>query len=316
MKKFSIVIPVYNVEKYLKNCLDSCLNQDIPHSDYEIIVVNDGSPDNSQAIIEEYAAKYDNIISIVKENGGLSSARNAGLKVAKGEYVWFVDSDDWVESELAGALEIVEKTSGVDVFCFDTHAVSEEGAYMNTIKRGLTSNSKDDALSLFKVMKFPFSAVQFSFWRRSFLLDKKLSFKEGALYDDWQFILRAYAVMSSSMYIDKVMYSYRIRGGTISTSKKTFRNLHDCVETACDYIAFSNDNKLTGDNAKMMRLGVCCMLNDVYRLSLKDATKVERKEYLDYFFSKTIWLPALKQVGSIKNWIAYLSMLTYYKLKI
>ena len=82
MNKFSLIIPVYNVESYLANCLDSCLNQDIPHSDYEIIVVNDGSPDNSQSIIDMYVNKYDNIIPIVKENGGLSSARNAGLDIA------------------------------------------------------------------------------------------------------------------------------------------------------------------------------------------------------------------------------------------
>lgn len=88
------------------------------------------------------------------------------------------------------------------------------------------------------------------------------------------------------------------------------------METACDYNAFLKSRNLKKNDKKMLTLGICCMLNDVYRLSLKDATKVERKEYLDYFFSKTIWLPALKQVGSIKNWIAYLSMLTYYKLKI
>lgn len=95
---FSIIIPVYNVERYLRQCLDSCLDQDIPKSEYEIIIVNDGSPDNSQVIINEYALLYDNICVINKSNGGLSTARNAGLSIAKGNFIWFVDSDDSIVS--------------------------------------------------------------------------------------------------------------------------------------------------------------------------------------------------------------------------
>lgn len=94
--KLSIIIPVYNVERYLRQCLESCLSQDVPKSQYEVIIVNDGSPDNSQAIIDEYSSKYDNVRVLKKKNGGLSSARNAGLNIASGDYIWFVDSDDWV----------------------------------------------------------------------------------------------------------------------------------------------------------------------------------------------------------------------------
>ena len=92
MKKVSVIIPVYNVEDYLEKCLDSVINQTL--KDIEIIVVNDGSPDNSQKIIDEYKKKDKRIISIMKENGGQASARNLGIKKARGEFLCFVDSDD------------------------------------------------------------------------------------------------------------------------------------------------------------------------------------------------------------------------------
>ncbi|MDH6314239.1 glycosyltransferase involved in cell wall biosynthesis [Parabacteroides sp. PFB2-10] len=100
----SLIIPVYNVEAYLEECLDSCLEQDIPHSDYEIIAINDGSPDGSLAILERYAAKYPNITVLSQENRGLSATRNRGIEVAKGEYIWFIDSDDWIEKNCLSSL--------------------------------------------------------------------------------------------------------------------------------------------------------------------------------------------------------------------
>ena len=96
--KVSIIVPVYKVEKYLRKCIDSIINQTL--KDIEIILVDDGSPDNCGKICDEYAAKDTRIKVIHKENGGLSSARNAGMEVAEGEYIGFVDSDDWIESDM------------------------------------------------------------------------------------------------------------------------------------------------------------------------------------------------------------------------
>ncbi len=90
----SIIIPVYNVEQYLHRCVDSVLNQ--TYKNLEIILVNDGSPDNCPFICDEYAKKDKRIIVVHKENGGLSSARNAGLEIVQGEYISFIDSDDWI----------------------------------------------------------------------------------------------------------------------------------------------------------------------------------------------------------------------------
>ena len=95
MPKVSVIVPVYNVEEYLERCLDSLVNQTL--KDIEIIIVNDGSTDGSKEIIQKYLNKYKNIVYLEKENGGLSSARNYGIPYAKGEYIGFVDSDDYVE---------------------------------------------------------------------------------------------------------------------------------------------------------------------------------------------------------------------------
>ena len=93
----SIIVPVYNVEKYLKKCLDSILSQ--TYKNFEVIIVNDGSPDNSQKIIDEYKKKDKRIIVLEKENGGLSSARNYGIEHANGKYISFVDADDYIEKD-------------------------------------------------------------------------------------------------------------------------------------------------------------------------------------------------------------------------
>ena len=96
MIAITLIVPVYNVEKYLVRCLDSCLHQDLDEDEYEIIAVNDGSYDGSLKLLKEYANRYRNIVLIDKPNGGLSSARNAGLERARGNFIWFVDSDDWI----------------------------------------------------------------------------------------------------------------------------------------------------------------------------------------------------------------------------
>lgn len=113
LPKISIIVPVYNVEKYLQRCLDSIIAQTF--TDWECICIDDGSPDNSGKILDEYAAKDNRFVIIHKENGGVSSARNAGLDIARGRYIGFVDSDDWIECNMYECLynDILE--TGADV---------------------------------------------------------------------------------------------------------------------------------------------------------------------------------------------------------
>ena len=123
--KFSIIVPVYNVEKYLSKCLDSVINQ--TNQDFEVIVVNDGSPDNSQKIIYEYVEKYpDKIKGFIKENGGLSDARNYGIARASGEYIIFLDSDDYIDEHLLEKLdEKIKEDSNLDIIGYNLVDVNE-----------------------------------------------------------------------------------------------------------------------------------------------------------------------------------------------
>ena len=123
--KVSIILPVYNVEKYIKECLDSLVNQS--YKNIEIIVVNDGSPDNSQKIIDEYSKEYKEVKSYTKENGGVSSARNLGLDKATGDYVMFVDGDDYVSKDIISKLIEDIKKEKCDIACSDIIKFYEDG---------------------------------------------------------------------------------------------------------------------------------------------------------------------------------------------
>lgn len=114
----SIIIPVYNAGPFLAECLDSCIDQDIPSDDYEIICVNDGSTDNSYSILTEYSANYPHIHIINQDNKGVSIARNAGMEVASGEYLWFVDADDFIQTNILSELQKITLETNCDCLSF------------------------------------------------------------------------------------------------------------------------------------------------------------------------------------------------------
>lgn len=128
--KLSLVIPMYNVELYIERCLNSCINQNLSPNEYEIIVINDGSKDNSLSIVEKIVQKYTNIHVISQINGGLSSARNTGLKNARGKYIWFIDSDDWIEPNVLKTLYDAASQNDVDILRFAWNVVDEKIIYI------------------------------------------------------------------------------------------------------------------------------------------------------------------------------------------
>lgn len=110
---------MYNTEKYIERCITSCLSQDIPYSDYEVIVVDDGSTDNGYKVVKNICEEYNNVKLIFQENKGLSGARNTGLEYARGEYIWFIDSDDWIKNKcLSSLLELIKK-GALDILEFN-----------------------------------------------------------------------------------------------------------------------------------------------------------------------------------------------------
>lgn len=218
--KLSIIVPVYNVADYLAKCLDSLLVQDLPQNEYEIIVVNDGSTDNSGEIAQQYADKYANITLINQSNQGLSGARNTGIKHANGEYIQFVDSDDYLEENVLGGLMKQVEDDDLNVLRFNYENVNENGEIINPNKDPKHfvdfSNEVVDGLTFLNNKLGPACyAVQFII-KKELLIDNNIIFKSGIYFEDveWtpRMLLKAGRVASTGA----VVYYYLVREGSIT----------------------------------------------------------------------------------------------------
>ena len=211
--KFSIVVPVYNVEAYLDNCLASLQAQDF--ADFEVICVNDGSTDGSREILSEWESRFPQMKVIDRENGGLSAARNTGLETASGDYVVFVDSDDWVEPTMLSRL--AEEAHGEDMICFACRK-SDSGATDTLIPEQSDGWNYYNRHAL-EHHEVPFVCVWQRCYRRKFLLENNLCFREGILHEDNEFTPRACLNAKRIKVIPDVLYNYRIRSGSIMTTR-------------------------------------------------------------------------------------------------
>ena len=126
MIKLSIIIPVYNIEKYIGRCIESCLKQDIPINEYELLIIDDGSQDDSMTIVRQYAHQYCNIRYIEQTNAGPSVARNRGILEAKGEYLWFIDGDDDIQENTLKRLSETAISKAVDILGFDINVIEKD----------------------------------------------------------------------------------------------------------------------------------------------------------------------------------------------
>ncbi len=211
--KFSIVVPVYNVEQYLDDCLKSLQEQ--AFADHEIICVNDGSTDHSREILSEWETRIPQLKIIDRKNGGLSAARNTGLAAATGNYIIFVDSDDWVEPTMLNRL--AEEANGEDMICFACRK-SDNGATDDFVPEQTDGWNYYNRHAI-EHHEVPFVCVWQRCYRREFLLDNRLWFREGILHEDNEFTPRACLKAKSIKVIPNVLYNYRVRPNSIMTSR-------------------------------------------------------------------------------------------------
>lgn len=211
--KFSIIVPVYNVEDYLQQCLESLQMQG--YQDYEVVCVNDGSTDNSRGILANWEEKWPQLRVINRENGGLSAARNTGLKAATGDYVVFVDSDDWVEPTM---LDTLAKAIGnEDMLCFACQRTDNNGS--DHLSAETTNGWNYYNRHALEARVVPFVCVWQRCYRRQFLSDNNLCFREGILHEDNEFTPRACLKAKSIKVIPNVLYNYRVRPNSIMTTR-------------------------------------------------------------------------------------------------
>ncbi len=269
---FSVIIPVFNVEKYLRACLDSVLNQS--YSDWEAICVNDGSTDDSTAILNEYVKKDNRFRVVEQPNAGLSAARNNGMIHSTGDYVLFLDSDDWLE---ANALEtLVGNLDGRDMVCFSGRR------YLEIEDRYLPSDQLEERCyqsgidyyneNTLKRRDFAFVCVVLRAYKRSFLIEKGLRFKEGIFHEDNLFTPQVCFYAQRVRVINDCLYDYRVRGNSISTTN-SLKHQSDMLGVANELAAFFK-TKTGFDKTVVFRA-----LTHHYQSVLNNIPETERKAF-------------------------------------
>ena len=268
MVKVSVIVPVYNVELYIERCLKSLINQTL--RDIEIIVVNDGSPDNSQDIIDKYAKKYKNIKSYIKKNGGLSDARNYGLKYANGEYISFIDSDDYIDTSMMKKMYDKAKENDFDLVVCNLDMVLDDGKFIQNVSSNIDRDIFGDEIKEYMVKIYP------SAWNKIYkksLFDNKVYFKKGIWFEDVEFIYRVIPYVKSIGVVDYKLYHYVQREGTIT---KIFdKRLYNYINNWNGIIDFYKERNLYDKYKNELEY---CYVRYLYATFVKQATNYKDKD--------------------------------------
>lgn len=225
--KFSIIVPVYNVEKYIALCLESILEQS--YDNFEVIVVNDGSPDGSQKIIDKFVKKDDRIKSFVKKNGGLSDARNYGVKKANGDYILFVDSDDTINRDLLLELNNVANKD-IDIIRYQMVKINNDNSYCDKCESFTKISGEEAFIRLTKTSLFVTacsSAYRLDYWNSN-----KFQYAIGRYHEDFGLTPLVYIKAKYVSCIDYEGYNYYFRENSIMSNNdinKLIKKNEDCL---------------------------------------------------------------------------------------
>ncbi|MCQ9626454.1 glycosyltransferase [Cetobacterium somerae] len=275
--KISIIVPVYKVELYLRKCIDSILNQTF--KDFELILVDDGSPDRCGEICDEYRKKDNRIKVLHKKNGGLSSARNAGLDIAKGDYIGFVDSDDWIESDMYEVLYnlCIENNSEIGVI---NYQIVYPDRQKNKKNSDLKIFNKKEAMD--EILKGRY--FEEIVWSKLFKKEaiEKIRFKEHIKYEDTDFTYRVIHKCEKISYLGKSLYNYLIReGSTMDMISKEI--VLDYIYIYDEMYEFYKNNQLNSKEIILLKL-IDSGLNTLNEIIKNDFLEI--KIILDKYFYK------------------------------
>lgn len=228
--KISIIVPVYKVERELDRCVKSLLGQ--TYQNIEIILVDDGSPDCCPEMCDEFA-RQDNRVKVVhKKNGGLSDARNAGLKVASGEYVLYVDSDDYIDLDSCERFMKARNNEDVDIVVGNAIMEKKDGNELinhSATPEGITYASKDFVEQAIKANQW-YAPAWFNMYKKNFLLDNNLYFEKGIYFEDVQMLPRVFLAANTIRCMNGTFYHYIVRNNSIMTSgKKDAARIRDSI---------------------------------------------------------------------------------------
>lgn len=313
--KVSFILPIYNVEKYLSECVESILAQ--TYSDFEILLVDDGSPDNCPALCDEWAKKDSRIKALHKSNGGLSDARNYGLEHAQGDYVVFVDSDDfWVNKNcLQRLMNVMDAHPECDFIGFncsyyysDTKTYNKWVAYDESLSKPTDKNTV--LCSLVASGTFPMSAC-LKILKRKALLEINLNFIKGLLSEDIPWFIDLLEGAKKCMFINDYIYAYR-QGvvGSISNSfsVRNFNSILRIIDNELQKLEGRTFNEKTKDYIKsFLAYELCICLGGLGQLD-----KSVRNEYYEKL-KPYKWLLKFRQNPKVKK-VSILNSLVGFRL--
>ena len=303
MKLLSIIIPVYNVERYIRECLGSIFRQGLSDDEFEIILVNDGTPDNSIGVVSDYIEGHDNVIVLNQNNQGVSKARNAGLAKSQGKYVYFMDPDDLLVDDALSTLLYKAIDSSVDVLITDHHRFNDgdDYTYLIHIAQQYSGWPKTGEQAYIEDL----SPYECYIWKmiikRSFLFDNNIFFKPFG-YEDTFFCQECLIQARNVIKADFFLCAYRSRSGSFTSSMnlKKMLDLNSCLSALIemkDTVKISSPvkKKLTENILSSLSYGIWCITNN-------DTLYHERKKIVSDLKAK-VSPSKLFFCGSIKQFL-------------
>ncbi|MGB5920002.1 glycosyltransferase [Arcobacter sp.] len=298
MPKISVIVPIYNVEIYLEKCLDSVINQTM--KDIEIILVNDGSTDNSFKIIHEYTKKDSRIIVINQENKGLGEARNSGIKEANSKYLSFIDSDDFIEDTMLEELYNIAEKENSDIVKCRYSRINEDSTPTNQFSKKVTSNFNKTYFKDILSLKYP-SVAWNALYKKELFSKNNLKFPD-MYYEDIAFIFKLFFFSKSVTFSNSVLYNWRIREGSITRSINN-KQIDDIFSIFDITYNFLNDYNCYKQYKKEFIIRCFKRINLLVKRTKEFSNKNSLPKYYKYIHKKIKTSPYLqkKNLEFIKN---------------
>ena len=314
MKKLSIIIPVYNTEKHLKKCFDSIINQN--NSEIEVVVVNDGSTDNSEVIIKEYTSKYKDVFTYYKkDNTGVSDTRNFGVEKASGKYIMFLDSDDYIDKKL---YDNIKKyiDEDIELIKYKMQRVDENDKILEIVP-GATFDkiTGEEGFNKLYGTDVLLDSPCVYIIKKDIFVRNNLKFKVGTEHEDFGLIPFVIVLAKSMVSTNFYGYYYVQSQGSLMRNenyKKTIKRVYDALghyENAKEYSQKINISKLTHDN-------IMIYYTNAVILKARDLKEEERKKYLEELKKRKVFknIKARNLKQMIKKIMLMIDMNLYLKL--
>ena len=300
MIKYSFIVPVYNVEDYLSVCVDSIMTQqDISEADYEVILVDDGSTDSSGLICDEYSQRYENVTTIHQENSGLLMARGCGVRHSSGQYLLFVDSDDYIDKKsLSLIFNKIEENP--DIICIQAKRSDE--ATPRNIFSGNVQNGYDVLLHSFDAWD---RCVPYFIFNRQFIDNHNLRFYVGIFHEDDEFTPRALVFAEKVCVIDRPLYYYWVKTENTITKTVNPKKSYDNIIVAESLSNFKENNPMPANVKQVFENHISLIINNTLD-NINQSDEQSAKDFNKFLRTKKYLFSSLRKSNKMKYKLEYL----------